>query len=137
MPLNGLFHDLFRVQYSFVRHRQVALAYYVVDFSVKFSSPLSAPRALLQVVRADSAVGLRPGARRDLRVPAVRQGDAGADDRELHVPPVPLRPAPRGVVELLRPVRCVVAADAAEAAADGPGEPVQQRGGSPGAEGFR
>merc|ERR1719182_225518 len=54
------------------------------------------------VVRSDEAVGLRAGVDRHLRVAAVRQGDAGSDDRELHVPAVPVRPAARGVVELLR-----------------------------------
>ena len=37
------------------------------------------------VLPADDAVGLRAGADRHLRRAAVRQGGAGADDRELHV----------------------------------------------------
>merc|ERR1719163_1307483 len=84
------------------------------------------------VLRAYDAVGLRARAHRHLRRAAVRQGGAGADDHELHVAARALRPAPRRVVELLRPERCLVAVDAAEAALDGPGEPVHERGGSAG-----
>ena len=43
-----------------------------------------------QVLLADAAVGLRAGTDRDLRVSAVRQGNAGSDDRELHVALVPV-----------------------------------------------
>merc|ERR1719238_1601021 len=84
------------------------------------------------VVRAYDAVGLRAGVDRHLRRAAVRQGGAGADDRELHVAAREVRPAPRRVVELLRPERCLVAVDVAEAALDGPGEPLHERGGSAG-----
>merc|ERR1719311_984823 len=84
------------------------------------------------VLPVDDAFGLRPGAHRHLRRAAVRQGGAGADDRELHVAAREVRPAPRRVVELLRPERCLVAADVAEAALDGPCEPVHERGGSTG-----
>merc|ERR1719333_1964984 len=84
------------------------------------------------VVRAYDAVGLRARVDRHLRRAAVRQGGAGADDRELHVAARALRPAPRRVVELLRPERRLVAADVAEAALDGPGEPLHERGGPAG-----
>merc|ERR1719324_1929988 len=80
------------------------------------------------VLPAYDAVGLRARAHRHLRGAAVRQGGAGADDRELHVAARALRPAPRRLVELLRPERRVVAADAPEAALDGPGEPLHERG---------
>merc|ERR1719324_1286017 len=79
------------------------------------------------VLPAYDAVGLRARAHRHLRGAAVRQGGAGADDRELHVAARALRPAPRRLVELLRPERRVVAADAPEAAPDGPGEPLHER----------
>merc|ERR1719333_1348680 len=84
------------------------------------------------VLPAYDAVGLRARAHRHLRGAAVRQGGAGADDRELHVAPRTLRPAPGRVVELLRPERCLVPAHAPEAALDGPGEPVHERRGPAG-----
>merc|ERR1719359_632740 len=84
------------------------------------------------VVRADAAVGLLDRADRDLRVPAVREAVAVADDRELHVHLRAVRPAPRDVVELLRPEGRVVAVDDAAPAPDGPGEPVQQHRGPAG-----
>merc|ERR1719333_24621 len=80
------------------------------------------------VLPAYDAVGLRARAHRHLRGAAVREGGAGADDRELHVAARALRPAPGRVVELLRPERRLVAADASEAALDGPGEPVHEPG---------
>merc|ERR1719375_262692 len=79
------------------------------------------------VLPAYDAVGLRARAHRHLRGAAVWQGGAGADDRELHVAARALRPAPCRLVELLRPERCVVAADAPEAALDGPREPLHER----------
>ena len=84
------------------------------------------------VLPAYDAVGLRARADRHLRRAAVRQGGAGADDRELHVAAREVRSAPRRVVELLRPERCLVSVDVAEAALDGPGEPVHERRGSAG-----
>merc|ERR1719191_138005 len=105
---------------------------YVLELIVIYAADEVVARPAGLVLPAYDAVGLRARAHRHLRGAAVRQGGAGADDRELHVAARALRSAPRRLVELLRPDRCVVAVDAAEAALDGPREPLHERGGPAG-----
>merc|ERR1719506_775437 len=91
-------------------------------------TPEVVARPAAVVLRADDAVRHPSRAGGHLRSAADGEGEPGADDGELHGAPRSLRQPPRRVVELLQPERRLGAPAAAEAAADGPREPLQQRG---------